>query len=906
MKSEKSLHIAEIIITILQGMILATSIVVQIDVPFRDGLKQFLQDEFMITVSGVDESIAGIFLQVDATILTLTIALVAIMSGLLSESHMGISFSYYYLNVRPWLYKQFVIIILSLVYFGVSCISLWLDAFYIVMALLLCEILLVLMSVFTIYGIFGGSDKIRKEIRDYLVSKQVSKESRKKNDVRDKYIKAFCRVLSAGDKEEYDEYFEVLSEVSKYIWENRNKSNTTYTLAEFEKNCITLLDAAAESEKYDAKLLYIKFLDDIYARIETYIKNENGAEYHSSEKENTFNVVLPYSFGYEVLRHIDVKDFENTITVSDLMFRILLVEEVLHNDYKPSREGYYGWAHPSTVCDIQSWFGIYLSEQRKKGNQPNISYWGREFNNWHGLTRPYNLEDESRQRLENAIAYSGICYTCGLLVNGVFDIVKRGLFEERMDSLWDFEYHEMKIIMSVCSYLYYMSCREDAEKNTKALISEAKRFITDEDVMSSFRRFLAQNECADILIDNIRSEWTYDDEAKRVYDVKSREINTILRRFDLRMGRRDFHIVILPNVIDDFCLFTLFYLYIHGMVDLNWIGDKYHSIENFIPYISDDGRNQINGYDENPLEFKVKEYMHFINADIIVRESGNTDDVKKIDSKASRIYETIQNEIKTRYKEERIKSAREKESEFLKKHDEVQSKKNEWKKEIVQRIKDSFGSNIEFIPQNDIDYFEVELFSFSTYTDMIDDRVDGTDLGRITTRLIDSYIHMLVQRKAIELKDKKSDFSDDRLYINYLNSESLNVLVGSELLLKNSDYRNTEMFEEATRDYTWIKSLGGYYGAAIKNGSVVFCLRDLDVVLREATLDDIKYDSEDEGGYYEYAPISGVKLDFEEKELKEFIKQERKIIEVTAKIGVKLYTSNVGIYFVNPRNPVFY
>ena len=180
MKSEKILHIAEIIITILQGVILVSSIVVQIDVPFRDGLQQFLQDEFMITVSAVDESAAGIFLQVDATILTLTIALVAIMSGLLSELHMGISFSHYYLNVRPWIYKQFVIILLSLIYFGVGCIALWMDAFYIVMALLLCEILLVLMSVFTIYGIFGGSDKIRKEIRDYSFSIQVSKESRKK------------------------------------------------------------------------------------------------------------------------------------------------------------------------------------------------------------------------------------------------------------------------------------------------------------------------------------------------------------------------------------------------------------------------------------------------------------------------------------------------------------------------------------------------------------------------------------------------------------------------------------------------------------------------------------------------------------------------------------------------------
>ena len=130
MKSRKSLYCFEICVVISQFLIILLSFLIQFISGSRSSLKGFIITLLNTAPRGIDGSIAGIFLQIDATILTLSIALIAMISGFLSESHMGISLSDYYLNIRPRIFKQIVIIILSLSYFAVGCIFFWLELYY--------------------------------------------------------------------------------------------------------------------------------------------------------------------------------------------------------------------------------------------------------------------------------------------------------------------------------------------------------------------------------------------------------------------------------------------------------------------------------------------------------------------------------------------------------------------------------------------------------------------------------------------------------------------------------------------------------------------------------------------------------------------------------------------------------
>ncbi|MBD5463042.1 MAG: hypothetical protein HDR24_08310 [Lachnospiraceae bacterium] len=54
----------------------------------------------------IDNNFILVILQIQATVDTLTIAIVALISGAIADSNMGIVFSDYYLNIRPLIFKQ--------------------------------------------------------------------------------------------------------------------------------------------------------------------------------------------------------------------------------------------------------------------------------------------------------------------------------------------------------------------------------------------------------------------------------------------------------------------------------------------------------------------------------------------------------------------------------------------------------------------------------------------------------------------------------------------------------------------------------------------------------------------------------------------------------------------------------
>lgn len=349
MKSRKSLYCFEICVVISQFLIILLSFLIQFIPGFRSSLKGFIITLLNTAPRGIDGFIAGIFLQIDATILTLSIALIAMISGFLSESHMGISLSDYYLNIRPRIFKQIVIIILSLIYFAVGCIFFWLELYYIVAAILFCQILLILMSTISLYGVFRGNEKVRQEIEDYSVEIQTeaghscsmrkicmrlniklckkcgdnNKDTGKqKDDVnkgykknivqQDVFVDAFINVLSRGDKTEFDVYLNAFLRITEYVWINRNDDNSAYKWETYRKNCCRLLDACADSDEHQSKILYLRLADSIYEYLFGLIRAKKVSLESNSKQRHSFDVIEFYSFGNDILRKISITDLENT------------------------------------------------------------------------------------------------------------------------------------------------------------------------------------------------------------------------------------------------------------------------------------------------------------------------------------------------------------------------------------------------------------------------------------------------------------------------------------------------------------------------------------------------------------------------------------------------------------------
>lgn len=136
------------------------------------------------TICGkIDDNFAMVILQIQATVDTLTIAIIALISGSVSDSNMGIAFSDYYLNIRPLIFKQKRIIVSSILLL-VTNIGLYIvDWYCLVLWILAVTVVLVLMSVSEIYLIFNGKRLAEKEIKEFI-----NYVLSKKYDYRKKYV----------------------------------------------------------------------------------------------------------------------------------------------------------------------------------------------------------------------------------------------------------------------------------------------------------------------------------------------------------------------------------------------------------------------------------------------------------------------------------------------------------------------------------------------------------------------------------------------------------------------------------------------------------------------------------------------------------------------------------------------
>ena len=125
----------------------------------------------------INEKAAEIFLSIHATIFAIPIALLALVSGILDKSYMGIYYTDYFFNLKPIIYRQKRIIFASLGSLFMCCLIYLLKLYNTVGAFLVFEITLITASTKVIYRIFEDQEQIKLEITEYSLKKQFEANS---------------------------------------------------------------------------------------------------------------------------------------------------------------------------------------------------------------------------------------------------------------------------------------------------------------------------------------------------------------------------------------------------------------------------------------------------------------------------------------------------------------------------------------------------------------------------------------------------------------------------------------------------------------------------------------------------------------------------------------------------------
>lgn len=241
---------------------------------------------FWVVDSLPDFSLA--LLQIQATIGTLTIAIIALISGNISDSYMGTSVSDYYLNIRPKFLKQKVIIFVSLALILINAICHMMALYNIVIFVFVLTFFLVGMSIIEVYSIFNGKRKMHEEIEMYFIHVIENDDSyQKKVNICDSFVDDWKEISKIQNDEEVDKYIKLFIKGMKSLIECNDKQGYDDINKLSYKISVNLLAGISENEKVHG----IIFVQEFYHSLWMYIMQDKSRRYENFSRITLFGSV---------------------------------------------------------------------------------------------------------------------------------------------------------------------------------------------------------------------------------------------------------------------------------------------------------------------------------------------------------------------------------------------------------------------------------------------------------------------------------------------------------------------------------------------------------------------------------------------------------------------------------------
>ena len=141
-------------------------------------------------------------LQIQASTATLIIAIIALITGNISDSYMGVSVSDFYLNIKPWKLKQKMLIFMLLGFELIGALFHVLKLYNCVFGVFVATLAVILLSILEMYSAFEGRNKQNQDIEAYI--NYVLDSDTKidcKLDVYQKFVLDWKRELDSQDKQ---------------------------------------------------------------------------------------------------------------------------------------------------------------------------------------------------------------------------------------------------------------------------------------------------------------------------------------------------------------------------------------------------------------------------------------------------------------------------------------------------------------------------------------------------------------------------------------------------------------------------------------------------------------------------------------------------------------------------------
>lgn len=793
-------------------------------------------------------------LQIQASISTLTIALVALISGSISDEYMGVSISDYYLNIRPVILKQKIIILgaVGLLFVNVA-LHQW-KLYNLVICLFWATGILILLSVIELYALFRGKSAVMQEIEDYIIYiLNSSHKYEKKKDIFHAFVQCWVTQAVKQSQNEYEKYTSIFKASLDCLIEYRN----TQCIQDIESDCIKISHCFLSENNVSCNQKGFIFIQDIYEKMWLFVRDNNLRDLELETRFNVFSQVLPE--WQKAMDKMAISEIERCLKWKYLSDDIARV--AIEFNYEADTNDTIG--ELESVIDFSRYIGYYLKKrQNVQSEQDNINhvYWGDFLKNMYFST--YNVSDSGEKVYLSHKIKLYFSYFYGLVINDFGFIVKEYFYFDTMANgyLYNDSCYNLLCLM-IHSYLYYLSEKESDACVNEGVRESAKKIIKDAKVKNIFKYFLYRgfSECRHLGEVDVE---------KVIYDVIS--------RYELFPKYASAKTMIMQDVVKEFYVFIILY-----------VKNVYYT-QNILTML----KSEMSSYYTHFLgEKESRTKAIFLNLYTLIEDKKTQEEVNR---EIDLMYNQLNTYVTKQYKQKVILEAEKKQKEYIETVDkEVVIAKI--KEQVFEHINEVFEPMIDRkLPQKNV--LKFHLLRCIHYTDNIESEKINGYFSSMDGVLVDNLVASLLQRRVISEKNKE-DFSDDIAYIQLLKENNIKLLIGSEFILKNADYKNKRVFDEFAENCNCIFTGYTNSGLALMESGVKFSIKDVNVSIHPMTFEESNPKYESSEGKYLYELRGGVPAYFDRDELETYIHNERKILDISIKATFSIMGKDLGYVF---------
>lgn len=774
-------------------------------------------------------------LQIQAAIITLTITIIALLSGTISYSYMGIPVSKYLLEIRPYILTQKRIIFVVFIGLAISVFCYLLALYNLVIASFFSSMIYVLLSIFDIYVIFNGKKNITFEIETYF--KYLADNGDHRAEFGKNFISDWKLVAPEQSMEEYIFYSDKLFMLISAILTNEKQVQVVNSLAEDMSMFLLTHDSTK------CKLRGISFVRKFYYKMCTWIENnQDGARKLDARITLISGVDKAW---YEAFNSIEAERIEQEGFEFNY-FSEAIIRVASWIDY-PGEDTSY---RVSSVNGLGRALGYYINNQYKKRNVVDSGYW-RSIIAVDSFWNINNVPDGSKSFYKESLVIRDFNVFYGFLINGLHEYVNKRFFIDAMQYPYRITEKEYILrIMLIHCFMYYIAYREGQECVDEELQTLVKEILVDNDVIKEINDFYYR------VFEN-----------QELFDAGiQRRMESILGIFELQPEHVRVKSMIMPDVIKDY------YLYVALIIN------RYLFQENFLENLLDTKKYYHYLIEQQYAELK-KRFAEM--REIFEDENISTDEMsKKVDDMLFPFMKVMRKKYKKKIMDDASSAQQNYENNNL--GNKIQKSIEELVATKLKNIVDGFDAASD----DDKTYNRVRIFRLLDYTRDLRAESNRIPFDYAIANFVGWIISKLLKDFELEQINRNKKFDSDEQYRDYLIKHNYDTLLGSQYVFTFSDYKEyKEHFDFLdAQDCKFVA--GGNSGLAMVHNSLKIVLNGISVEISSPAIDEIDVYKNEETGLLVYSPLSDLPLEFEEKELEQYLHDARKKIDIYVDVTI--------------------